>query len=283
MTRLIYIANNRLPTEKAHGLQIVQMCEAFAGQGYDVTLVTARRINTPNMRKIDDLWAHYGVRKTFEFVRIPCLDLIDRVPTAIQRPFFMLQTLTYMLCLLVWLPFQRGRVFYTRDLFIGVMLASLPTFPEVAYEVHQVHHSRLGRMLQSYLVRNSHVIPITGHLAAKMRDRGALRWRVEHDGFRPERFADLPSRAEARSHLDIAAGAFVVGYVGRLHTMGMSKGLDTLVDAVTQAAQRGADVHVLVVGGPGVQGVDGVADAALARAAQGLGNDRVLRQVEFFA
>ena len=60
MTRLIYIANVRLPTEKAHGLQITQNCEAFAGAGASVTLWAARRVNTPAMRRIPDIYAHYG-------------------------------------------------------------------------------------------------------------------------------------------------------------------------------------------------------------------------------
>ena len=29
MKKLIYIANARIPTEKAHGIQIMKMCESF--------------------------------------------------------------------------------------------------------------------------------------------------------------------------------------------------------------------------------------------------------------
>ena len=50
--RLIYIANIRLPTEKAHGLQIVQNCEAFADAGADVSLWAAARQNTPELRAV---------------------------------------------------------------------------------------------------------------------------------------------------------------------------------------------------------------------------------------
>ena len=35
-TKLLYIANIRLPTEKAQGLQIRQKCEACADAGTDV-------------------------------------------------------------------------------------------------------------------------------------------------------------------------------------------------------------------------------------------------------
>jgi glycosyltransferase involved in cell wall biosynthesis len=82
---------------------------------------------------------------------------------------------------------------------------------------------------------------------------------VAHDGFRAARFAGLPSRAEARVACGLPHDAFVIGYVGRLHTMGMSKGLDTLVDAIAQVAQEGMHPDLLLVGGPseGVQVVRG--------------------------
>ena len=73
--KLLYIANIRIPTEKAHGLQIVQNCEAFADAGADVTLWVARRVNTPELRDTHDIWSHYGVKQNFGLRRIPCLDL----------------------------------------------------------------------------------------------------------------------------------------------------------------------------------------------------------------
>src|SRR3989338_4498239 len=44
--RMLYIANARMPTEKAHGLQIAKIAEAFAHEGADVTLLLPKRKNT---------------------------------------------------------------------------------------------------------------------------------------------------------------------------------------------------------------------------------------------
>jgi hypothetical protein len=41
--KICYIAAIRLPTEKAHGLQIMKTCEAFAAAGHDVELVVSDR------------------------------------------------------------------------------------------------------------------------------------------------------------------------------------------------------------------------------------------------
>ena len=59
--KIIYLANVRLPTEKAHGIQIVKMCEAFAGLGLEVELVVPNRLNSIQ----DDIFDYYGVKKNF--------------------------------------------------------------------------------------------------------------------------------------------------------------------------------------------------------------------------
>ena len=43
--KILYIANIRLPAEKAHGIQIMKMWEAFADLGYGVELVVPWRFN----------------------------------------------------------------------------------------------------------------------------------------------------------------------------------------------------------------------------------------------
>ena len=42
---ILYIANSRIPTEKAHGLQIVKTIEAFIRAGENVRLLLPRRRN----------------------------------------------------------------------------------------------------------------------------------------------------------------------------------------------------------------------------------------------
>ena len=36
---LIYFSNAHIPTEKAHGIQIMKMCEAFAKQGIELKVI----------------------------------------------------------------------------------------------------------------------------------------------------------------------------------------------------------------------------------------------------
>lgn len=245
MNKLIYLANNRLPTEKAHGLQIVQMCEALSDAGFEVILVAPRRVNTPEMSALKvSLWEYYGVRPNFAFRRLFCLDLFRLFPR--YRVAFFVQTFTYLLSLLVWLAFRRADVFYTRDLFVGALIALVRPRTKLVYEVHQMHKSRLGIRAQSFIVRRAYTVPITHHLADRLRASGARRFLVAHDGIRAARFADMPSQASARATIGWPQEAFVVGWVGQLHLMGMDKGVGLLVEALRQVD----DVYLAVVGGP---------------------------------
>jgi len=253
MPDLIYLANSRLPTEKAHGLQIVQMCEAFVQVGYTVTLVTARRRNTAALRSGPDLWTYYGVKRCFAFRRVPCLDLLEIAPSRLQPAAFLLQTLTTLFTLWFWLLSRRAEVYYTRDLFIGALMVLTRPRSKLVYEMHQVHSSWLGRRIQSLIARRAAaVIPITAHLGEKIRALGAKRVLVAHDGIRQARFENMPPQAEARAEIGWPSDAFIVGWVGRLHLMGADKGVGTLVEALQQVE----GVTLALVGGP-----DEMADA----------------------
>ena len=83
--KLLYIANMRLPTEKAHGVQIVQNCEALAAAGAEVTLWAARRVNRLKLHGQQDPWSFYGVARDFKIARIPSLDLHWLLPAFAQR------------------------------------------------------------------------------------------------------------------------------------------------------------------------------------------------------
>jgi glycosyltransferase involved in cell wall biosynthesis len=140
-------------------------------------------------------------------------------------------------------------VYYSRDALPLVVLGLFRPSRVLSYEAHQLARGRVGSWLQRWcLGRARAVFAVTDRLAADLRGRGARRVIVLRDGFRADRFANLPDRADARRQLHLPLDAFVVGYVGRLETMGMSKGLDVLVRALSRIASP--DLHLCLVGGP---------------------------------
>ncbi len=251
--KLLYIANARIPTEKAHGLQIIQNCEALAEAGADVTLWAARRVNTHELRQVADPWAHYGVRRNFRLQRLPCLDLqwlVGERIVPLRRGAFFLQLASWLKTLvLALLVSGRADLYYTRDLPAAIVLILLRGGARVAYEPHRVSGRGFGRRLQAWVLRRARsLFPVTQAMARELEQMGAepARICVVHDGIRRERFAQPPARAEARRRLGWDEALFVVGYLGRLHTMSMDKGVGTLLQAL--AGLDGA--ALALVGGP---------------------------------
>jgi glycosyltransferase involved in cell wall biosynthesis len=271
--KLLYLANARIPSEKAHPFQIVQMCEALARVGADVTLLYADRRNKPHL-VTDDIWGHYGLPRAFPAEKIPVLDvyvIAERLSGPLARAWDKLSSLlvmlTYHLALIARLRPERDAVLYSRDAVTLAVVAAL--WPRRArrafYEAHTFPRTRVGGWLRGWLVtRVGGVIVITGHLRERYLALGVPpeRLLVAHDGVRAARF-DLPgSRADWRRRIGWPEDAFVAGYMGRFHTLGMDKGLGDLVDAVAALAAADAPrpVRLGLVGGP-----DSTVDALRAR------------------
>lgn len=249
--KLIYVAGIRLPTEKAHGLQIMQNCEAFAQAGARVSLWVTRRFNTPELRGVDP-FAHYGVERCFRLRRLPVIDLMPLVPGRSDLPaklIFALQVVSFTLAAWLAALFTRADVFYSRDALPLLALSLIKPRRALAYEVHSLAHGRIGGALQRRALRRvGHVFTTTARLREDVIALGidAARVHVAHDGIRSERFANLPTLGEARATLGWAQEAFIVGYVGRLQTMDMDKGVGLLVDALAQIG----GAQLALVGGP---------------------------------
>jgi glycosyltransferase involved in cell wall biosynthesis len=249
---LLYLANIRLPTEKAHGLQIMHNCEAFAEAGARVSLWVARRRNTPALRGVHDVYAHYDVQPAFSVRRLPCLDLLWLNAGGLAgRALFGVQAFTFALAAVLAACFTRADVLYSRDAFVLAALALvLPRRPR-AYEAHSLAQGRIGRAIQRFVVRRARVFATTQHLASDLIALGAhpAHTHVAPDGIRRARFAHPPTREQARHANGWDEAAFVVGYIGRLHTMMLDKGVGDLVDALAQAG----GCTLLLVGGPDAQ------------------------------
>ncbi len=257
--KLLYIANIRMPTEKAHGLQIMQNCEAFAEAGAEVRLWVTRRVNTAEMQGVTDPFAHYGVQPRFKLERLSTLDLLPLVPgrtDSLARLIFYLQQGTFLLMALLRSLFAGADVIYSRDATALLLLSLLHPRRKLVYEAHKLASGKAGTWIQQQVVRRvGTVITVTARLRDDLIKRGAdaARTLTAHDGIRAGRFADLPDQAAARTQLGWPAEAFIVGYVGRLQTMAMDKGVGTLIEAIKDVDGEGASRYaptLALVGGP---------------------------------
>lgn len=249
--RLFYVANARLPTEKAHGLQIVKMCQAFTRRGVQVELVGPFRAQTARMRQGRDLWVYYGVRECFRLTRLPSLDLIffDRcLPGRFFYLPFYVQALTFGACAAIYALLRRSRVLYSRDWMF--FLLWLPwrrlrnrtlVLEEHRFPTHDGWGSRLHLAVSRRVDR---LVVITHRLKELYVAAGvpAERVLVAPDGVDLTHFEPPIERADARRRLGLPAESRIVGYTGQLFTW---KGVYVLVDA----ARHLPDALFLVVGG----------------------------------
>lgn len=258
--RLIYTTMARIPSEKAHPYQIVQMCEAFAQAGVDVTLLY-RKQRPPAGLHAQDIWTYYGIERNFQAEPLAGLNiypLAEHLPKALVRPYTALAEglllPTFNLSLLGRLARESEAVIYSRDPLSLYLIAAL--WPRRArrlfFEAHTFPSTGAGLWLRKKLAgRIGGVIVITKHLGERYESIGVPpdRLLVAHDGFRPARFAIEGDRAHWRSRLGWPADDFIVGYAGRFESVGGDKGLDMLGEAVAALSREGP-ARLGLVGGP---------------------------------
>jgi len=263
--KLIYAANARIPSEKAHPYQILQMCEAFAEAGAEVTLLYAKRRN-PHPAA-NDFWSYYGVEQTFATEQIPCLDLYPlaerasgRMRSLLTRLAATIQLLTYNIAVLRKLAKTDAQtIVYSRDPITLWLLTYV--HPKQAhsdyFEAHTYPQSRTGIVIRRRLVRKlAGVVVITAQLADRFAALGIRQecLLVAHDGIRLSRFDISGDKAYWRRKLGWPVDAFIVGYLGRFYggLEGMDKGINTLTDAVLAVREDKLpqEVTLALVGGP---------------------------------
>lgn len=253
MPTMHYISYTRFPTQKAHGLQIAQNCEAFADLGYEVELWVSTRRNDLEMNAIEDIHAHYGVEKNFAIKRVPSIDvyfLAQRNPR-LEYIAFWIHIITYCMVLLWKVWRNPADIYYSRDRYALIALSLIIPKEKLAFEVHQFAPTSKGAQAQQLTTKRvGHIIAIT----PKLRDdfitvHGAepSQIMVAHDGIRMARFENLPDKIQARQTIGWHEDEFIVGFMGQLHMLNnLGKGVDKLIDALAQVP----NVSLALVGGP---------------------------------
>ena len=147
--KIIYLANVRVPTENAHGLQIAKMCEALAQIEAEVILLVPRRNNHIKA----DIFSYYSLEKNFKIETLPTFDLNDfgRVGFWLQNFFFSLVSFFYCL------SHPNFDLIYSRDE-LPLLFVSFLT-KKTIWEIHINRYNFLTRILTSKV---SAIVAISG-------------------------------------------------------------------------------------------------------------------------
>jgi len=249
--KLVYVANARIPSEKAHPYQILKMCEAFVKNGMDVELVIPFRVQTnKQMRAITDIWQYYGIEQKFKIATLPSLDLIflgSHLPSWIEYLLFYLQASSFYVFAVLYSVLRKGEIIYSRDPeFLFVLSQIKPSWrPRMYYEAHTFPGSRVGKRLRSWVgKRIGGLIVITNKLKELYIELGVPEDKilVARDGVDLQRFGEEMDKEKAREKLSLPMDKNIVCYTGHLFPW---KGVYTLADSAKLLQQ----CFFVVVGG----------------------------------
>lgn len=254
--RLIYIANARLPTEKAHGYQICKMCEAFAESGAEVQLWHPYRHQPDGKLRAQSVFDFYGIRRLFQVKTFRTWDpvrLSSHIPERWFTRVFFANAVILGLYAALRARREKAEIFYTRDIATAYWLTKLglPT----AYEAHVVP-KRAQRDLLRRIARSSAlrlVVVLTSFIKEEFLKMGFPDENIAvlPDSVDLSLFADLPNKKECRERLGLPVDRLIVGYIGRFRTMDLEKGIPELVQAMTYfRSPNGKEPLLLCVGGP---------------------------------
>lgn len=232
MKRIIYIANARIPTEKAHGLAIMKMCEAFALQGAEVEFVVPKRSNPIK----DDPFAYYDIERNFKVIKVPVLDLVSQL----GKVGFFLEAVTYALSSAVYCLFKKADVFYGRDE-LALSLMSLGK-KNIIWEAHTAKKKWLVKGL---LKRSRSLVVISNGLKEYYKSLGVSEDKifVAPSGVDIEKFSIQFSKEAARRVTGLPQDKKIALYTGHLYPW---KGVNVLAEA---ASKLDPGVVTVFVGG----------------------------------
>ncbi len=237
MKKIIYIANIRLPTEKAHGIQIMKMCEAFALAGIDVELVVPRRLNSIKQNPFE----YYSVKENLKITKLPTLDLVR-----FGKIGFLVQSVGFAKIATLYSLFKKSDFIYSRD---ELPLYFLSFFKHnLFWETHTAKNNFVAKRV---ICNSKGMIAITQGLKdfyMKTYQINKNKILIASSSIDINRFNLYKTKDEIRKDLCLPVGKKIVGYVGKYKTMGESKGVKELVDSFAEILNKDHRVFLLLVG-----------------------------------
>ncbi|OGG51465.1 hypothetical protein A3D72_04270 [Candidatus Uhrbacteria bacterium RIFCSPHIGHO2_02_FULL_57_19] len=231
---ILYVANMRLPSEKAHSVNVMEMCAALAAEGCNVTLCVPARATSVKT----DPFEYYGVARTFRIIRCRTFDAF-RLPLPRCLAFAIHARSFARGVTRVAADHPRAHIL-SRDLYAAYRLAKKGRV--VAFEVHDSPGPRARKLLR--FISKIIVTNIWKHDELIRLGFDPARLLLAPNGVDLRKFeAPPPGRGKLQQELGFPSDTRIALYAGHLYKW---KGVETLARA---AASLGSDIRVVMVGG----------------------------------
>ena len=239
--KIVYLSSARLPSIRAHGLQIMRMCDAMAGLGHDVVLLHPAKRQLADSFDGVPVHQYYSCRNDFAVESVPVFELpyfIWRLPGVLNRPLMNSVNLFFERRLAKRAVELGADLYFSRDMTPHAALRISDSGEPCVLEFHQTPSGALAtRSLRALTSVNSGVysFAVTRLLAQDIGQvfglpDGAID--VHHDGVDLEMYKKLPPQ-QTRSKS-------VVTYAGSLQS---NRGVDILIEAASLC--HGVDFRIV--------------------------------------
>lgn len=216
-----------MPTEKAHGVQIIKMCEAFALNGLAVELIVPQKINLIK----DDIFKFYDIRQNFKIKKIYSLNLLKF--KRLGKMTLYLDALFFAINVFIYILFNRNKfrsddIFYLRDEFSPWLLAILNK--KIFLEIHAF--KKRFKYYRIFFPKLKGLILITKNAKEEFIDAGIIGEKIliSPDAVDLSRFNLNISQEQARRQLNLPFDKKIVAYAGSFYLYSW-KGIDILLES----------------------------------------------------
>ncbi len=204
--KIAYIENIRLPTEKAHGIQIMKMCEAFALNGHEITLIVPDKHNIHSI----DPFKYYSISNKFNIIKV-------WVPNTIflGKIGYWIQTLYFSQVASFYIRKIKSDIVYSRDELI--LLNYILIFKNIVWEAHRGSWNVASKILSRF---SRKIIVISNGLKDFYLDKNnklSQKILVSPDAVDLEMFNIVMSKEECRDKLKLDKEKKIILYSGHLY------------------------------------------------------------------
>ncbi len=226
--RLRYVSTIELPSNLANRIQILQVSDAFSRLVDDFALFVR------SYRDIESVRKEYAIGpfhiEQFRVKRIPGL-----------------QAVQYLAKVMKTLRSEKPDFIYVRE---PILAAFLSLFYNVVFELHKKDDTFIERICYFILSRRVKcIVTVNKNLNSVFKKYGCQApIRAEPDGVAVKNFSIGISKEQCRKKCGLPKRKKIIGYVGRLTTMGVDKGFEHVLRALKVLRGRRSDFIFLNVG-----------------------------------
>ena len=232
-----FVMHLRMPTEKAHGLQIANTLQALAREGESVELWVTKRKNPIT----EDVFKYYGLDERFPVRYLPVIPAI-RLTSLLGAVAYWLEAVLFLATLCVK-RLDTTAIYYTRNAEVAWLFARRGA--TVIFEAHSWPASHTA-VFRYFLGDVKKIVANSEGTAHAYESVGFTNVEVVRNGVDLERFRSAPSKEDARRELLLPMEKQIVMYVG---SFARWKGVATLYGAWKKIREEFPNAILVMVGG----------------------------------